>query len=270
MGKFIDLTGKRFGRLTVLERAPNHGKRTMWLCCCDCNTQKVVSSDELKSGKTQSCGCLHREISSKVLRRMRNEQNADGRSKTRLYKIWKGMKERCYRKTNADYNRYGGRGIQVCSEWRRDFFAFKSWALSCGYSDGLTIDRINNDGDYCPENCRWATISEQSNNRRSNVLLSAYGVTHTMAEWARVVGISTELIWYRLNHGWPVEQAINIPAKKYRNQTYTCGKEAHTITEWSKITGLTAQCIRSRLNRGWSIERALTTAAETKYMGKKK
>ena len=155
-----DLTGLHFGRLTVLERVENDKHRkARWLCVCDCGEKTVVVGSDLQKGNTQSCGCFHKESVAKILAKI-NESH--GESRTRLYQTWGMMKQRCYNPKSQIYHRYGGRGITVCDEWRNDFEAFREWALSHGYAEGLTIDRIDVDGNYCPENCQWLTRSENT------------------------------------------------------------------------------------------------------------
>lgn len=171
MGKFIDLTGQRFGRLTVIQRAENKGVITRWLCECDCGNEKVIRAQDLKEGKTQSCGCLRSELVS--------ERNyVHGHSEERIHNIWRGMKKRCLNPKSKSYKDYGARGIRICDEWLNDFQAFYDWAIANGYSDSLSIDRIDNDGNYRPSNCRWADRKTQNINQggRKNNKLGLRGV----------------------------------------------------------------------------------------------
>ena len=206
MRKLVDLTGQRFGRLTVIERTASTNKNAKWLCRCDDGNYVSVFGMDLKSGKTQSCGCIHSE-------QLAQRNYKHGLSDNKLCDIWRSMKERCYNPHFEQYNDYGGRGIMVCPEWLHDFQAFYDWAMANGYADNLSIDRINNNGNYEPSNCRWATRQEQANNKRSNHLLTFNGKTQTLSQWSQEVHIKSHTLLARLKRGWSVEKTLTTPVK---------------------------------------------------------
>ena len=189
-----DLTGKKFGRLVVIEFAGVCGNGTAkWLCECECGRRTTPTGHALRSGKTVSCGCYSRE-------KLATSNLQHGNSNKRIYSIWRMMLQRCERIEHKYYAYYGGRGISVCNEWH-DFETFEKWAYANGYKERLTLDRVNNDGNYCPENCRWATQKEQANNRSNSRRISYNGETHNIEEWADILGINKSTLASRYWRG---------------------------------------------------------------------
>ena len=198
--KPIDLTNQKFGKLKVLYRL-KYSKTAhtyLWLCQCDCGNIIEVSGNNLRSGHTKSCGCLKLE-----------KQITHNLSKTRLYSIYNNMKARCYNPKNPYFYNYGGRGISICDEWLNDFCSFYNWAVNNGYDSSLFIDRINNNGNYEPNNCRWVTPKENSNNKRNNKYILYKGETHTIAQWAEILEINAHTLRNRMYRNLTFEQAIN-------------------------------------------------------------
>ena len=167
MTRHHDLTGNRYGRLCAIERLPNNGKHTVWQWKCDCGATKAIESRGVLYGAVNSCGCLRREANETGLHRLQHGDAKNGQV-TRLHNIWRGMKKRCRIGAVHHSGSYAERGITVCDAWSIDYAVFKKWALESGYRDDLSIDRIDNDRGYGPDNCRWATASEQARNRRNS------------------------------------------------------------------------------------------------------
>ena len=208
MGTFIDLTGMTFGDLTVLGKgepyvSPKGYRAVNWICSCSCGNQVLVRGCNLKSGASTSCGCKRVNHPNRL---------THGLSKTRIYGIWLGMKDRCSNPGSSSYQDYGGRGITIDPDWGRDFEIFLDWASSSGYQDGLSIDRIDNNKGYFPGNCRWANASTQQNNKRNNHVITFNGETHTMKEWSDITGIKYQKLKDRLNKcGWEPARALTTP-----------------------------------------------------------
>lgn len=205
-----DLSGMKFGRLTVKQRADDNisdsGYHTvMWNCTCDCGNEVVIRGKCLTGGVTNSCGCLAKEL----LSERASKHHGYG---TRLYAVWNSMRQRCNNKNHRAYPNYGGRGINICNEWD-DYAVFREWAIASGYDETaargtFTLDRINTDGNYCPENCRWANMKEQTNNRRCTPYYEIDGERHTLLEWSKITGIKYETLWRRYDMGWDAERAL--------------------------------------------------------------
>lgn len=202
----LDLLGQKFGRLTVIgETTERDFSFVVWACRCDCGAAVLTSSNALRQGVTRSCGCLRKDM--RVAGNV-THGGARGKRKERLYRLWKGMRQRCSNKKLAFAHRYVLRGIKVCDEWQNDYAAFREWALANGYRDDLSLDRIDPDGNYTPENCRWADWITQQNNRANNTRITVNGEHLTLAQAKRKYGIPTELHWKRRNRGWTERQAL--------------------------------------------------------------
>lgn len=218
-GRAKDLTGQRFGYLTVISRAENrvskNGKqRVYWNCLCDCGNKVDVRTDNLTNGETFSCGCYAKRRHSECMREIIAREPSHGMVGTRIYHIWGNMLSRCRSETNPVYYRYGGRGIHVCDEWYK-FENFYEWALSSGYDESLTLDRIDNNQGYNPDNCRWATMKEQNVNKRNNVYYEFNGEDLTLSQIADIVGINYKTIHRRVHSlGWDVNRAVTEPIHK--------------------------------------------------------
>lgn len=199
-----DMTNKRFGKVRVIRRASAYGETPVkWLCLCDCGVEFATAGGELRGGRVKSCGCARIESVKKAL-------TTHGMSGTRMFKIWSHMIERCTCKTHKQYEHYGGRGITVCDEWKK-FENFHEWATENGYKESLTIDRIDNDGNYKPSNCRWADNFTQQNNQRRTTRVEVNGVTMTLSEWALETGIKKTTLESRYYKGVRGSKFIEAP-----------------------------------------------------------
>lgn len=205
----IDIIGLTFGRWTVLSRPKTRKYKwhVAYNCQCQCGTRRLVSGSLLQRGETLSCGCLTRERSSQL-------KHKHGLSRHRLVGSWRSMKQRCYNKKCFGYSQYGGRGIIVCKRWHKieNFVADNEEAAL----PGLTLDRIDNDGPYSPQNCRWVTPKQQTRNRRNNLLLTFNGRTLPCSEWAELLSLSEKVLRMRLHLNWPIKKALTHPVRVYR------------------------------------------------------
>lgn len=217
MAKMIDITGRKFGRLLVTGFAgrkrskTNNTTETLWDCLCDCGNKVVVPKHLLTSGNTKSCGCLKRERNIALW-------TTHGKTHTRLYRIWQLMKYRCYSSGSPAYEYYGGKGVQMCNEWigENGFQNFHDWALSSGYKEHLTIERIDVDGDYAPNNCTWITQSEQPINRTNTHWIDYKGISKTVSEWGRLLKVSRSTIRkYERDNGYDHEKALGKICEKW-------------------------------------------------------
>lgn len=189
-----DLTGQRFGRLTVIEFVSTEDKYSHWKCECDCGNNSVVRIGDLTAGHIQSCGCWQKEM-------LAQRKTTHHMTNTRLYHIWVSMKQRCYNPKHISYKNYGGSGIKVCAEWKNDFQKFYDWAMLNGYSDDLTIDRIDTKGNYKPTNCQWADAKSQACNRRNNIVVKFQDRQLTLSEVSEITGINYWALKNRYHRG---------------------------------------------------------------------
>lgn len=306
-----NLTGQRFGRLVVLERAENHiskngSKEIRWKCICDCGNESVVIGRNLKRGTTTSCGCYHNEMLAAMKRK-------HGLSKKhgRLYPLWKSIKYRCYSKTSKDYKNYGGRGIKMCDEWVNDPKAFCDWAIANGYKEEktdkgfniLTIDRIDVNGDYSPDNCRFVTNAIQARNKRNTIpdeerykICPICGKEYEVSRrnGAKTCSRKCGMILRFKTHPNTKDYTKTCPVCKkefnakrgghYKDAVYCSNEcrnlsfspiweyngEQHRVVEWAKIIGINAHCLMHRKELGWTIEEILTTPLRGRRNGKAK
>lgn len=237
-----DLTGKRFGKLLVTGMSDRRsGRKTFWVCECDCGNTKTIRSDSLTSGRTESCGCI-KEKQDKINLTTNHSHKMSG---TRVYHTWQGMKARCNNPKDGRYHRYGGRGITYCKEWE-EFEPFYEWAMSNGYSNALTLDRIDVNGNYEPENCRWATWKEQANNKSNNINVKYKGKTLTLMELSETTNMPYDTLKVRYDRGDRGNALTRTLNTKIRGR----GEENNK----SKLTKEDVLNIREKLSEGCSLQ----------------
>ena len=212
MPRIKDITGQRFGNLTVVAfDGMNKRREATWKCICTCGNEAVVTGHKLRSGWTKSCGCLQEQL------RKSGIHKTHGMTNSKLYVIWQNMKHRCNDPNNNMFQNYGGRGIMVWKEWMSGFEPFLKWANETGYRDGLSIERIDVNGDYTPDNCKWITKEKQYLNRTDSHRITAFGKTQTIKEWADESGLKYDTIERRINqYGWSPEEAVTIKPHQKR------------------------------------------------------
>jgi len=239
-----DNVGKYFGeRLALsLSKIDDEGRK-YYNTICKCGKKQTVRLDSLK--KTKSCGCLN---SRDVIRR-------------NLYNRWYKIIDRCYNRENISFNNYGGRGIKVCDAWRNSFESFYNWSLENGYNPNLTIDRINNDGNYNPENCRWVDLYVQANNKRNNVFIEYNNKKYTFKEAGKILNMDENSVRSRKKRGWSDEKIMTTP--RTDNEIYlTYNGDKKSISDWSKYTGLPKYIIHYRLEKGWNVKDILNKSTK--------
>lgn len=205
-----DYIGSKYGRLTIVSYDTKKGSSHYVNCKCECGNTKSIRLSRLKSGETKSCGCIRKEL----FQVNRQGNIIHGQSDTRLHSIYRSMKARCYKEHHRSYSHYGGRGIKICDEWLDDFMNFYNWAYDNGYDDTLTIDRIDNNGNYEPNNCRWITEAEQHNNTSRNINITYNGETKTLKQWSEIKGINYSTLVNRYKRGWSVKDMLTKPVKR--------------------------------------------------------
>ena len=259
MPKYVDITGKRFGRLEVLGYAGNnkHGS-ALWRCKCDCGKETVVIGAMLRNGNTKSCGCMGLE---KL--KMGWKFQKHGGAGTRIYVIWRNMRQRCNNPKSPYYKYYGGRGISICNEWD-DFSVFEDWSLSNGYADNLTIDRINVDGNYEPSNCRWVGIKEQAANKQNTRRIGG----KTIKDISRESGACYETLLKRQNGGWKDEDITKVPIGKAMNKKEVIkvmyDGEYYNVHELSEKTGVPVITLYRKIRNGLSGKELVTDFRKNK------
>lgn len=257
---FVDLTGRTLGNFKVIQRAENKNGKVYWLCeCLCCGKEVYLSSFSLTHNKTQSCGCLTRKIISE-------KNRVHGLRHTRIYNIWAKMRQRCNNKNDKLFKYYGGRGIKVTEEWEK-FENFYQWAMSHGYTDSLTIERIDVNGDYEPSNCAWKTMKVQCNNKRTNIKIAYKGEIKNLKEWCDELNLNYKLIHGRITYGgWSVERAFETPSNGHDSgQIFTYNGKTQNLSQWCREYKISEKLVNRRIKEyHWDFARALTTSNKEK------
>lgn len=260
----LNLTGLRFGRLTAISLYSTGGIKRKWLCLCDCGKEHITTTGALRNGTTRSCGCYKSDCSRKMLTK---HGNAVPGNHTPIYATWSGMKQRTSNSNHPDYRHYGGRGITVCERWSGNN-GFQNFIDDMGQRPAKhSIDRINVNGNYEPNNCRWATQSEQVRNTRQNDLITIDGITKCRQDWSNDYGVPSNTIHRRISVlGWTPKDAVTIPLSENKNRTMTTNRnfEINGVTkclkEWTEIYNVNYSAIHHRIHKGgWDVEKALAT-----------
>lgn len=262
-----DLTGNRYGKLTVIEYAGYKTGTTgvnyhQWLCKCDCGNTKIATTTALLSGHCKSCGCMpHKPHHPHFTHHLTN---------TKIHNVWKAMKGRCYTLTDSAYDRYGARGIKVCDEWKNDFMKFYEWCIDHGYKEvtghnkTYTIDRMDPNGDYEPSNCRLATMKQQSTTKTNTKYVDLDGILYTTRELSDKYHIPYAKLRARLDNGESTKQALFGDHSKIKHKIEYKG-EIHSVPEWSEITGIKKETIYARFYSGLTPEQIFETPTDRKH-----
>jgi len=251
-----DLTGMKFGRLTAAQYIgrPPKGKGSLYYCNCDCGNSVTVLGASLKCGNTKSCGCIHSE-------QLAARNFKHGKVNSPIYGVWATMKDRCANPSNRSYKNYGGRGIKVSESWM-DFNNFHNDMIST-YLKGLSLERVDDNGNYCKENCIWADSFTQANNTRRNNIVTYKGITDTLSNLSKAFGFDYVVVQSRLYKGWDVDRAIETPKTTYR--TYSYNGETMPLIGLCKKYNQPYARVQKRLEKGWDIEKALLTPKTNRY-----
>ena len=210
--KTVDISNKKFGKLLAVKRCTNMSGKTAWECKCDCGNITFVTTSNLTCNRIRSCGCLK-------IKQLLERSTTHNQRHTVLYSVWRGLRQRCNNPKHASYHNYGGRGITVCEEWDKSFQAFYDWSYANGYSTEnqkdeklkLTIDRIDNNGNYEPSNCRWVDRKTQTRNMRTTRFITFNGQNKSVSEWCEIYGIKLQTFNTRIRNGWSIEEALTKP-----------------------------------------------------------